>query len=184
MYGETCKVLKFRGTNKMLFQEGKAEHYGWIGLGGEYCANEITCAFLSAQLERAEIYFDARTAVWLRYQQLLSNFDKNHLIDYVSDRVSAGNFYIKVPKGANRSEILSGMRRIGIDCRNHFYPLHLTKAGRDYGYFDRRLPVTEVEHERVIRLPSHIKVSEAEQERVIKILLRLVENSQSESQNA
>jgi dTDP-4-amino-4,6-dideoxygalactose transaminase len=183
-YRESCDVLKYRGTEKSLFQKGAAGHYGWSGLGGEYCANEITCAFLYAQLDRAEASFEARRKIWKNYQEMLSAYNKDCLVKYVNDKISGGNFYIKLPAGVSRAEIISGMRRVGIESRGHFYPLHLTKAGKLYGNYSAPLSITEVEHEKVVRLPSHLKISEPEQERVIKILLRLTENSHSENQSA
>jgi dTDP-4-amino-4,6-dideoxygalactose transaminase len=175
-YFSEATLMKYRGTNKVSFLEGRTEHFGWEIIGGEYCANEITCAFLYAQLKQAEIARNKRYQIWQIYHDLIQAYDTHKLLTLPSSKFSVGNFYIRLPEDVSRVDIIKGLKRTGIECRGHFYPLHLTAAGISYGNSKTQLTITESEYKRVLRLPSSLNIKKEEQDRIIKILLRIVES--------
>src|SRR5438094_10345625 len=51
---ERAEILLEKGTNRRAFFRGEVDKYTWLDLGSSFLASELTCAFLWAQLERAE----------------------------------------------------------------------------------------------------------------------------------
>ena len=175
-FANSVDILKYRGTNKLKFINGQVDHFGWEKIGGEYCANELTCSFLCGQLELVDELLHKKQKISENYHFLFDMFDRNKIINTPKLNKLTGDFFIKLPDGIDRKEIISSLLRVGVECRGHFYPLHLTTAGKEYGISSEPLTVTEALHERILRLPSFISITNDEQERVVKLLIRFVEN--------
>jgi dTDP-4-amino-4,6-dideoxygalactose transaminase len=169
-------LLKYRGTNKIKFLSGHVDHFGWEKIGGEYCANELTCAFLCGQLQEVDQLILKKLKIWENYNDLFNKLDRNNIVKIPELKKSTGNFYIKLPIDIERKEIISSLFRVGVECRGHFYPLHLTDAGKEFGIISETMLITEKLHKQILRLPSFIGITFDEQERVVKLLIRFVEN--------
>lgn len=57
---DRAEIIREKGTDRKRFLSGQVDKYSWHDIGSSYLMNEITAAFLYAQLEEARDY-DAKT---------------------------------------------------------------------------------------------------------------------------
>ena len=64
-------------------------------------------------------------------------------------------FYILLPDIESRTDFLSKMNDIGVNCVFHYVPLHSSPARKIYGKASGKLEVTNDISERLVRLPLY-----------------------------
>ena len=71
-----------------------------------------------------------------------------------------------------RDDVLTALRRQGIEAQIGTYALHLLGAYRDHGFF----PGAEHAYEHALALPFHTRLSDSDLDRVAEALDKLVSN--------
>jgi dTDP-4-amino-4,6-dideoxygalactose transaminase len=166
-----AEILRDKGTNRQQFFRGEIDKYTWVDVGSSYVPSEIASAFLFGQLEMLETITARRREIYEHYSRRLKPLQEAGLLKlpYTPDECK-GNyhlFYVLLPDEATRDSLLQYLKSQGILAVFHYVPLHSSPKGREYGYKDGDLPVTEDVSRRLIRLPFYYDLTTDEQDRVV-----------------
>jgi dTDP-4-amino-4,6-dideoxygalactose transaminase len=169
-FAQRAEVIREKGTDRGRFFRGEVDKYTWQDLGSSFLPNEITAAFLWAQLEQARQIICERMSIWDRYHQMLERLERQGLLRrpiVPADCQHNGHmYYILLAPEINRQQVLDGLKRSGIGAVFHYVPLHSSPAGLRFGRAHGDLSLTNSLSERLIRLPMWVGLSEAQQQRV------------------
>ncbi len=75
-----AEIVSMNGTNKSAFIKGNVAKYEWVDIGSTFLPNEITAAFLLAQLEQINIIQQKRIEIWDNYYNNLQILENNNKI--------------------------------------------------------------------------------------------------------
>ncbi len=159
---ERAEVIWQKGTNRKAFLQGQVDKYTWVDIGSSFLPNEITAAFLFAQLEQAKRINAHRRGLYHKYLQTLAPLQAAGLIrlpDAARQDTNGHIFYMFCSSPAERSNLISHLRGQGISAVFHYIPLHTSPAGMKYGRSSGPLPVTLDVASRLLRLPMHSSMS-------------------------
>jgi len=174
---QRAEIIRQKGTDRSRFFRGEVDKYSWVDVGSSYVPSELQAAFLFAQLKKQNLIYRRRRAIFQRYYEALKPRELRGDIQLPfippHTRPSYHLFYVIFSSGKLRNKVLSGLRRNGIDSVFHYFPLHLSKMGRHFGYRAGDFPVTERVAPCLIRLPIFNSMTEKDQSVVIKALLKL-----------
>jgi dTDP-4-amino-4,6-dideoxygalactose transaminase len=169
---ERAEIIREKGTNRSKFFRGEIDKYTWVDAGSSYLPSELNAAYLWAQLEMAEEVQRDRMRSWNRYYELLAPLGRAGYIEmpYVPEECehNAHMFYIKTKDLAERTALLSYLKRSGISAVFHYIPLHSSPAGKRLGRFHGEDVYTTRESERLVRLPMYYGLTEADIETVVE----------------
>lgn len=169
-----AEIMREKGTDRSRFFRGEVDKYTWQNIGSSFLPNEITAAFLWAQLEEAERISRERTAIWRRYHEWLAPLEQQGLLRrpiVPADCQHNGHlYYVLLPPGIDRQIVLDGLKANGVNAVFHYIPLHSSPAGLRFGRAHGDLPLTTSLSQRLIRLPIWIGLTENQQQRVCDVL--------------
>jgi len=175
---ERSEVIWQKGTDRNRFYRGEVDKYTWQDLGSSFLPNEITAAFLLAQLEHAGELVSGRKASWEMYHSLLEGPEKEGLLrrPVIPDHCThnAHMYYVILPEGRLRPPVIKYLSDQGINAVFHYVPLHGSPAGRRYGKARGDLPVTTAMSDRILRLPLWAGISEGEINEVCDALISAI----------
>jgi dTDP-4-amino-4,6-dideoxygalactose transaminase len=169
---ERAEIIRDKGTNRQKFFRGEIDKYTWVDVGSSFLPAEVACAFLQAQLEQLDPILERRRAIHERYAERLAPLEKAGLLR--GPRVPAHcrqnyhMYYILLRDEKSREGLATFLRERGIQAVSHYVPLHLSPMGRQWGYVEGSLPVTEDLSARLLRLPLFYTLTEAEQDDVCR----------------
>ena len=174
---QRAEIVWEKGTDRVRFKRGLVDKYTWVDVGSSYLPNEMTAAFLLAQLEAGEGATQRRLALWHRYHALLAPLEARGLLTRPSPPQHCGHnghiYFVLAPDAAARERWVAAFAEAGIGAVIHYVPLHSAPAGRRFGRAAGELPVTDDVAARLIRLPLHLQLTPAAQDRVVALLERL-----------
>lgn len=177
-YLKRAEILRQKGTNRAAFYRGEVDKYTWVDVGSSYVPSELQAAFLAAQLEKSEFIAKRRRKIWERYYEKLNPFATKGIISLqkLPDhcRSSYHLFAVVFESERKRELVMDRLNEKGIRSIFHYYPLHLSKMGRRYGYQRGMLPVTERISRCLLRLPMHNGLDWPSQRYVINSLIKLL----------
>jgi len=113
---EKCKSLRNLCHGKQRFHH---ERLGW-----NYRMTNLQAAVGCAQLERIEQSINNKRMIGRWYNSLLTNLPVQKPIDRTDYAVNIYWVYPIVTEKPAR-DVIEGMRKLGVDCRPFFWPLHL-----------------------------------------------------------
>lgn len=175
---ERARIVRDKGTNRDAFFRGVVDKYTWVDVGSSFLANEISAAFLWAQMEMAEEMTHRRRALWAAYDAALggSPLPDGVRLPIVPEGCvhNAHMYYLLLPGLRQRDAFISCLAREGIQAVFHYVPLHNSPAGSRFGRASGDLPVTDQVSERLVRLPLWLGL-EVHIDRVIAEVLRALE---------
>jgi|AGTN01.1.fsa_nt_gi TDP-4-keto-6-deoxy-D-glucose transaminase len=162
-----------KGSNKREFMEGRVNTYSWQSLSTSFALNEISAAFLLAQLEAAEEITNERLRIWERYQSAFEELESREVVRrpiLLADTThSAHIYYLLVRTNLERQSLLSYLNERGVRALFHYVPLHSSPAGvRHCRTFQDQLPITDSVSERLLRLPLWAGLEPSAQDEVIQ----------------
>jgi dTDP-4-amino-4,6-dideoxygalactose transaminase len=169
---DRAEVIREKGTNRSRFFRGQVDKYTWIDIGSSYLPGEITAAFLWAQLQKADDITVRRINIWNRYHEAFELLEKSRRLRRpivpIDCAHNAHMYYLLLRDLAERTEFIEAMRQQDINCVFHYIPLHSSPAGQRYGRAHGGLDTTNLQSERLVRLPMFFELSESKQERVVE----------------
>jgi dTDP-4-amino-4,6-dideoxygalactose transaminase len=140
-------------------------------VGSSYLPSDILAAYLSAQLENAEEITSRRIKIWECYHRELLPLDGGGLLTlpHIPEHCqhNAHMYYMLLANEAMRDKLIAYLKGNNISTVFHYFPLHLSPAGKKYGRVSGTLRVTEDIHSRLLRLPLWLGL-ESEMECVIE----------------
>jgi dTDP-4-amino-4,6-dideoxygalactose transaminase len=167
---ERAEILRDKGTNRKQFFRGQVDKYTWVDVGSSYVPSEICSAFLYAQLEMLGTISQRRRMLYQRYHDYLRPLEEEELLrlPVVPEECDSNYhlFYILLPDQPIRDGLMAHLKEKGILAVFHYVPLHTSPMGRQFGYEEGDLPVTEDLSGRLLRLPLFYEMTEPEQLRV------------------
>lgn len=161
---ERARVLWQKGTNRDAFLEGVVDKYTWTDLGSSFSPNEITAAFLWAQLEAAQEITQRRLAIWNRYHAALEPLERAgkilrpKLASHVQH--NAHIYHFLLPDAQIRKQLNNKLNQVGISSTSHYIPLHSSPAGSKFGRAATTMINTDNLSGQLIRLPLWVGIEE------------------------
>jgi dTDP-4-amino-4,6-dideoxygalactose transaminase len=169
-----AEIIREKGTDRGRFFRGEVDKYTWQDIGSSFLPNEITAAFLWAQLEEAERITAGRIANWRRYHEMLAPLEERGLLRRpfvpVDCKHNGHLYYILLQSETDRRKVLDGLRQNSIGAVFHYVPLHSSPAGLRFGRAHGDLSLTTSLSQRLVRLPMWFGLNEAQQQRVCDVL--------------
>jgi dTDP-4-amino-4,6-dideoxygalactose transaminase len=173
-----AEIMREKGTDRSRFFRGEVDKYTWQDVGSSFLPNEITAAFLWAQLEEAQRITRERLSVWSRYHEMLAPLEQEGLLRrpiVPADCQHNGHlYYILLRSMEERQNVLEGLKKDGVGAVFHYVPLHSSPAGKRFGRAHGDLSLTTSLSGRLVRLPMWIGLSEAQQQRICEVLTGLL----------
>ncbi|HEY9178919.1 MAG TPA: dTDP-4-amino-4,6-dideoxygalactose transaminase [Flavipsychrobacter sp.] len=174
-FSSRAEVIREKGTNRANFLRGEVDKYGWVDVGSSFLPNEMTAAFLYAQLEQLQKIQAKRMAIWHRYYEELKElevlgFARLPVIpDYA---VHNGHiFYLVLPDHKTREALRTNLKKMGISAVFHYNPLHSSDYFGDK-HDGRELSECENYDQCLLRLPIYAGMTVNEQKTVINKVWR------------
>ena len=173
---ERAEIVREKGTNRSKFFRGQVDKYTWVDIGSSYLPGEITTAFLWAQMQEADAITTRRLAIWNRYHAAFESLEqtgriRRPIVSLDRDH-NAHMYYILLRDLADRTEFIATMTQHEIYCVFHYVPLHSSPAGQRYGRPHGSLNITNMQSERLVRLPLFLELSEAQQDCVVEAVIK------------
>lgn len=173
---EQAEIIREKGTNRSKFFRGQVDKYTWVAAGSSYLPSELNAAYLWAQLQKADLIFQNRMAIWDRYYDELSVLREKGCVELPVVPAECGHnahmFYLKAKDLTERSALIDYLKKNGVLAVFHYVPLHSAPAGQTYGEFRGEDRYTTRESERLLRLPLYYGMTEQDQETVIALVKR------------
>jgi dTDP-4-amino-4,6-dideoxygalactose transaminase len=178
---QQAEVIREKGTDRSRFNRGEVDKYTWQAPGSSFLPGELIAAFLWAQLEDAANINERRLLSWRIYDRLLETMEQSGLIRRpvipVECDHNAHLYYVILPAGTDRGQVLAELHAKEIYCLFHYVPLHDSPAGLKYGRVHDSLPVTEEMADRLVRLPLWVGIPAEDQELVVESLKQALETA-------
>ena len=169
---DRAEVIREKGTNRSKFFRGQVDKYTWVDIGSSYLPGEIIAAFLWAQMQEADAITARRIDIWNRYHSAFESLEQSGLIrrPVVPEECNhnAHMYYLLLRDLEQRTEFIEVMCRYDINCVFHYVPLHSSPAGQRYGRTHGSLDKTNLQSERLVRLPMFMELSEPQQDWVME----------------
>lgn len=171
-----AEIIREKGTDRSRFFRGEVDKYTWQEVGSSFLPGELIAAFLWAQLEEAERITNDRLASWARYHKLLEPLESKGIIRRpvvpADCQHNAHMYYVILAPGIDRQAVLNELKRNEIYSVFHYVPLHSSPAGLRYGRVHGSLEMTNLQSERLIRLPLWVGITEKQQHKVLDVLTK------------
>lgn len=184
-YWEKAQIAYEKGTNRQEFADGKIDKYTWQGAGSSYVLNEISSAFLAAQLEDFSIIQKGRGKNAAIYEEEFKpeRFDSQGVsLMKIHDGAKPSNhfFFLRTRTKRARDLILSRFRKAGLPATSHYEPLHSSPYAQRLGttVLHDNLPSTTQFAETVVRLPLYPDLSDTEARLVTSALNTLISSKE------
>jgi len=173
-----AEIIREKGTDRGRFFRGEVDKYTWQDVGSSFLPNEITAAFLWAQIEQAERITSERLAIWRRYHEMLAPLEQKGLLRrpiVPADCQHNGHmYYILLQAGTDRQKVLDGLKEKEVHAVFHYVPLHSSPAGLRFGRAHGNLSLTTSLSQRLIRLPMWLGLNDVQQQRVCDALTAIL----------
>jgi perosamine synthetase len=155
--------------------QGRAPDMGWLDhdrLGFNYRLSDIACAIGLAQLDRLDGLLAAREQVAAWYADALAPIEGLTLpAGDVDGRRSWFVYVVQLPHGADRDDVIRGLRERGVDCKPYLPAIHLFSFYRErFGHRPGEFPVCEDVAARSVALPFFPALPEGDVARVAETL--------------
>lgn len=178
--GEIARIAR------SLRNQGRDEGAGWLQharLGYNYRISDINCAIGIAQMKRIDEIIGKRRKVEKLYDNLFENmFNKGLLIPQKTLEKSFVSPFVYVLRLADkfdknqRDNLLSFLRKNGIQCSNYFSPIHLQPHYKKLGWKYGDMPITEKISERTIALPFYNNLKKEHIEYVVEKIIEFIKS--------
>jgi dTDP-4-amino-4,6-dideoxygalactose transaminase len=176
---DRAEVILEKGTNRRAFFRGEVDKYTWLDLGSSFLASELTCAFLWAQIERAEWLNAQRMSVWQQYHDAFAHLEREGLVRRpvvpAGAEHNAHLYFLLTHDEISRNELIDSLAREHVRAVFHYLPLHSSPAGQRFGRVDGELPVTDRASATLVRLPLWVGMSDSQVEHVIGAVHRALD---------
>ena len=184
-FWEKAQIAREKGTNRHQFLNGEVDKYTWQGLGSSYLMNEISAAFLLAQLQDfdfiqlrrkklAEIYIE-------QFGDLQNESEGLQTMPRPSGSESANHFYfLRTRNRASRDLVLRRMKQLGLPATSHYEPLHASPYAQSFpdALTLDALPASVKFAETVVRLPLYPDLKEEEVELIATSMKTILNSSE------
>ncbi len=171
---ERAEIIREKGTNRSLFFRGMVDKYSWVDIGSSYLMNDVSAAYLWAQLKYINEIQGNRLRSWKHYDSNLNELEEKGLITLPTIPTHCTNnahmYYIKVSDLNTRTKLLNHLKENQILSVFHYVPLHSSPAGLKFGTMNSADRFTTNESERLIRLPLYNSLAKKDINLIINVI--------------
>ncbi len=159
-----------RGTDFALVRSGKKAFYEWTSTGSSFQMGELEAAILTAEFEALDENLAARkrvAAALMRGMETLAL----PIMPIHADAQTVSNFHfmpVLTRSAREAKDLIASQRKRGIDCRQHYVPLHLSPRAKAMSYGHGALLEAESTWDRLVRLPVHTAMDAYDVEMVLE----------------
>ncbi len=169
-----AEIIRDKGTNRGQFSRGMVDKYTWIDVGSSFLPNELTAAFLFAQMKNADNITQRRIAIWEYYHTAFAILEKKKVLrrPIIPSQCQFNGhiYYLLLNSIEQRSEFIIQAERCGIHPVFHYIPLHNSLAGKKYGRSHGNLSVTNQLANCIVRLPLWLGIEAFLEDVVCKLV--------------
>jgi dTDP-4-amino-4,6-dideoxygalactose transaminase len=164
---ERAEIIREKGTDRKRFFAGAVPFYTWQDIGSSYVCNEITAAFLSAQLKEATATNARRIQQWNLYKEALAELARKGHFDLPDPPDACAHnghcFFVVTKDKETRSDLSQFLSARGITAVSHYVPLHSSPAGKRFGRYDGAMNSTDRAGDCLLRLPLWHDMEDAQE---------------------
>lgn len=175
---QRAEIIREKGTDRSRFFRGEVDKYTWQEVGSSFLPGELIAAFLWAQLEEAKAITEARLSSWDYYHAALSPLESGGILrrPVVPSECNhnAHMYYVLLDRSIDRQRVLAQLKQKGIASVFHYVPLHSSPAGQRYARVHASMDVTDLQSERLIRLPLWVGLTQTDQDKIVKALTSIL----------
>lgn len=151
-----AQIIRDKGTDRSDFKKGVVKKYTWTDIGSSFGLGELNAAFLYGQLSRIQEVNTRRISLWKIYHSLFSGYFNTEI---PREPGNGHIFYVKSDSEARREKIIHILHDSRISSVSHYEPLHISAAGKNYGYFVGDDLFTIQGSKTLLRLPLHTEMN-------------------------
>ncbi len=166
-YIKRAKILLDKGTDR-VFMNDKKKYYSWKDVGSEFRSAELPAALLFSQLMKSESIQLKRQKIWNYYYKKFIHTNNEYFYILKKDTFNKSahhTFVIIFKKLSLREKFIRYMKKKGISCYFHYYPLHLSSFGKKF--INKKLTNTEQIYNGLVRLPLYPGLKDSEIKRIV-----------------
>ncbi len=182
-----AEIIQEMGTDRARFREKAISSYTWRGTGSSYLMNELSAAYLAAQLDYADTMQKERLRIWEHYQDTLEGIERypgysSPPCSTSRDRNNGHSYYIRVPR-ERRAALQAHLASMGIETATHYQVLSGTPFGSGNPAVRFPIPVSQAERAaaEILRLPIYPGLPLAAVDRVCTAILSFAAGGSRES---
>lgn len=183
-FWDKAQTAREKGTNRHQFLNGEVDKYTWQGIGSSYLMNEVSAAFLLAQLEDFDLIQSRRKKLAEIYIEQFGDLqietDGIQTMPRLTGSESANHFYfLRTRNRASRDLVLSRMKEQGLPATSHYEPLHASPYAQSFpdALSVDALPASVKFAETVVRLPLYPDLKEQEVEEIATAMKTICNSS-------
>lgn len=169
---QRAEIIREKGTNRRLFQNGLVDKYSWYDIGSSYVISEILAAVLVDNSLVFEHTQARRKAIWQKYEGSLNYWAKSLAIRIPPKEnlfeFAYHTYWLGFPNETMADKFISHMKFNQIDVRKHYVNLGSAPAARSAVLNSRKkFPVSEWASHCVVRLPLYSSLTNEQVETII-----------------
>jgi Predicted pyridoxal phosphate-dependent enzyme apparently involved in regulation of cell wall biogenesis len=171
-YAKKIKLMRSHGMTSVTLDRhhGHAYSYDVVSLGYNYRIDELHAALARVQLKKLHHSNNCRQKAAEIYKKGLCKINK--ITIPFADNVEQTNYHIfpiLLDKRVNRNELMTYLRKNGIQTSIHYPPIHKFSFYQNYG-INQDLPLTEYIGQHELTLPMFSGITEHQIEHIINVL--------------
>ncbi len=185
-YLHHAEIIREMGTDRAAFHRGQLSEFSWQGLGSSYLMNELSAAFLTAQLEHESEIRELRLRLWELYHTLLEPVETSGAARRpVIPTWNGHNGHTYFIRTDNRKSLQDYLRNRGIETAPHYPALPATPFGKSSPRFFSPEPTLHAETaaSSLLRLPLYPDLTEDQVIYICREILEYFGLSQKGSSN-
>ncbi len=160
-------IVLDKGTDRAIINN-KKKYYSWKGIGSEYRSAELPSALLFSQLVKNQEIQSQRAKLWNFYFKNFSKINSNVFTIFSKNKRNKSAYHVFSIIFRNfivREKFIKYMKKKGIFCYFHYFPLHMSSFGKKFQ--KTKMTNTEKIYNGLVRLPLYPGLKTSEQKRVI-----------------
>ncbi len=169
-FAERAEIIREKGTNRNQFLRGQVDKYTWVDVGSSFLPNELTAAFLIAQLKASRFITDERILIWNYYHKNFEDLEHAGLVrrPIIPEECThnAHLYYLILKDSFIRDKFIFEMKKRDIQCTFHYIPLHSSPFYKNLYPKDNehKFKVTNDLSSRIVRLPLWVGLKKFQDE--------------------
>lgn len=163
---ERIAMITERGTDHAQVRSGDQAFYEWTSPGSSFQLGELEAAILMAEFEVLEENLAHRAHIAAGITEALEQMALP-LAVLRPDALTRSNFHFVAALAQDEvsaADLMAHLQSKGIDCRQHYVPLHLSPRAQKMGYGPHVLSGAEQAWRRLLRLPVHTSMRDEDVE--------------------
>ncbi|MEO1945715.1 MAG: UDP-4-amino-4,6-dideoxy-N-acetyl-beta-L-altrosamine transaminase, partial [Candidatus Thioglobus sp.] len=159
--------------------ELKRWYYEMQHLGYNYRITDIQCALATSQMDKIDLFLDARKSMAKFYDQAFAEVLKITPLQPQGRENSSHHIYVVRGDfdriGLTRHQFMTRLAEKGVGSQVHYIPVVSQPYYQDMGYEIKQYPQTGVYYQNTLSIPLYYGLSSAEQKLVISSIKDLLE---------